>query len=363
MSRVNVGIIGSGGIGLACAAWTAQRGHEVSVWSPRGSAEALRHEPLCATGALEVTLRVGYADSAQELAARADVILIAVPLNGHRMVMDALLPHLRSGQLVIVSSMASLSSLYLYERALAQGIRVSVASFGTTALTARRKSPTHVNVMTRRASVSVSCLPRCDSQNALTVCEALFGGTGFTTEDSPLVSTLANTNAVTHAPLALFNWTRIERGENWPQYYFMTPHVSAVIEKLDAERRAIANAFGIDVRSIERHFSQSFNIDAERLADIATELHQRRGGPPGPTDVKTRFLSEDVPYGLVFLLALGRVARVSAPITEATITMAGLIVGEEFASGNDLIDALRLSSESVDGLLSRVSIPNFPRRQ
>lgn len=83
------------------------------MWSPRGSADVLRREPLSATGALEVTLRVGHANSAQELAEFSDVILIAVPLNGHRMVMDALLPHLRSGQLVLVSSMASLSSLYL----------------------------------------------------------------------------------------------------------------------------------------------------------------------------------------------------------------------------------------------------------
>ncbi len=360
MSRIKFGIVGSGGIGLACAAWTAQRGHEVSIWSPRGSATLLRHEPLCATGALEVTLLVGCADTALELAERADVILIAVPLNAHRMVMDALLPHLRSGQLVIVSSMASLSSLYLYERALTQGIRVGVASFGTTVLTARRKGATQVNVLTRRTSVSVSCLPRSELLHTLDVCDMLFGGDGFTSEDNPLASMLTNTNAVAHAPLALFNWTRIERGENWPQYHFMTPRVASVIEKLDAERRAIANAFGFNVQSIERHFSHSFNIEAESLEGIAKELHKRRGGPPGPTDVKTRFLSEDVPYGLVFLLALGRIARVSAPIAEAATLMAGLIVGEDFAAGNDLIAALRLPSESVDGLLLRVNASDFP---
>lgn len=151
-----------------------------------------------------------------------------------------------------------------------------------------------MNIMTRRGNVSVSCLPRSGLPNALVACQALFGG-GFTAEDNPLISTLANTNAITHVPLALFNWTRIERGENWPQYHFMTPRVASVIEKLDAERRTIANAFGFHVRSIDQHFSQSFNTDATRLEDVAAELHRMRGGPPGPTDVRTRFLSEDVP--------------------------------------------------------------------
>lgn len=362
MNQVKVGVVGSGGVGLACAAWTAERGHEVSVWSPRGSADVLRREPLSATGALEVTLRVGHANSAQELAEFSDVILIAVPLNGHRIVMDALLPHLRSGQLVLVSSMASLSSLYLFEAARSRGVRVSVASFGTTILTARLKEPGQVNIMTRRGNVSVSCLPRSGLPNALATCQALFGGE-FTADDNPLISTLANTNAITHVPLALFNWTRIERGENWPQYHFMTPRVASVIEKLDAERRAIANAFGFHVRSIDQHFSQSFNTNATRLEDIAAELHRTRGGPPGPTNVRTRFLSEDVPFGLVFLLALGGVARIFAPITEAMITTSGLIVGEDFTAENNLIATLELSSESVDGLLSRVNVADFSARQ
>lgn len=356
MAGMNVGIVGVGGIGLAYAAWIAHREHDVAVWSPRGgSAPLLREEPLRATGILDYTGRVGYADSAQALAARSDVIMIAVPLNGHRFAIDELLPHLRSGQLVIVSSMGSLSALYLYERASALGLEIRVASFGTTALTARRKSPSHVEVMTRRNSLGVSCLPRSRSNKAIAVCDALFGGE-FTVDATPLVSTLANSNAVSHVPLALFNWTRIERVENWPQYHFMTPQVAGVIAKLDAERRSVAEAYGIKVRSVEQHLAQSFGTATVNLADIAAELHLRRGGPPGPTDVNTRFLSEDVPYGLVFLFALGSVAGVPTPATEAMIATAGLILGQDFFTANDLVRALRLPSETVDGLLKRVSV-------
>lgn len=355
MQRMKVGIIGTGGIALASAAWMAHRGHAVSLWSPRGGgADALRSKPLAASGVLDASVRVGVADTAGELAHGADVLLIAVPVNWHRSVMDALIPHLQPGQLVIVSSMSSLSALYLYEAALERGIPISVASFGTTVLTARRQDGAAVKIMTRRTSLGVSCLPRSGQAAALAACESLFGD-GFTVDENALATALTNINPVAHGPLALFNWTRIERGENWPQYHFMTPRVAAVIKQLDVERRAVANAFGLQVRTIERHFAQSFNTESEQLSDIASELHRKRGGPPGPTDTQTRFLSEDMPYGLVFTLALSHVAQIPAPATEATATMAGLIVGEDFTAANDLIFALRLPAESVSGLLARVN--------
>ena len=352
---MKVGILGTGGIALASAAWMAQRDHEVKLWSPRGGgADALRHEALRSSGVLESTVRVAVADSVAELAQFADVLLLAIPLNGHRAVMDALLPHLRTGQMVIVSSMGSLSALYLYEAAMTRGVPISVASFGTTVLTARRQGPAEVRILTRRTTLGVSCLPRSDQALALKTCETLFGP-GFTSDENALATALTNINPVAHGPLALFNWTRIERGENWPQYHFMTPRVAAVIEQLDAERMAVAGAFGLRLRTIERHFAQSFDTQAEHLADIAAELHDKRGGPPGPTDVKTRFLSEDVPYGLIFTLALSHVTQVPAPATEATAAMAGLVVGEDFAAANDFIFALRLPAETVNGLLTRVN--------
>ena len=314
----------------------------------------MRHQPLSATGALDVTLHVACLENAKELATTNDVILIAVPINGHRKVMDELLPHLRSGQTVIVSSMGSLSSLYLFEAAVSRGLDLRVASFGTTVMTARRKHATLVNIMTKRPIVPVSCLPPCDLPQALEVCKTLFGDV-FVPEENSLVTALANSNPISHVPLALFNWTRIERAENWPQYHYMTPHVSMAIEKLDAERVAIANAFGIKVASISQHLSRSFNVSEPRLAEIAAELHKRRGGPPGPIDVETRYLSEDVPFGLVFLRALGDIAQIPVPVTTALIFTSSLVAGEDFSAGNDLISRLGLSSESVDGLLVRVS--------
>jgi opine dehydrogenase len=353
---VNIGIVGAGAIAFATAAWLAHGGHVVTLWSPGGQgAQALKDQPLESTGLLVTRSPVRVADSAAALTAAADVLLIAVPMNGHRAVMHALVEHLRDGQTVIVSAMGSLSALFLFEEARARGCAITVASFGTTVLTARREGASKVNIMVRRAELGVSALPRARSDAVLALCRKLFGEV-FSSHGNALASALANINPVAHGPLALLNWTRIERAEAWPQYHYLTPGVAATIERVDAERQHLARAFGLRVSSVEQHFALSFSTDSRRLSDIAAELHAKRGGPPGPTDVGTRFLAEDMPYGLVFLLTLGRMAGVPMPATQAIVDMASLVTERDFMSGNDLLEPLRLRGESVPGLLARVDL-------
>ncbi|WP_354373884.1 NAD/NADP octopine/nopaline dehydrogenase family protein [Variovorax paradoxus] len=356
--RLRVGIAGTGAIALASAAWLRQAGHGVMLWSPGGQgAEALRTQPLEAGGVQPCTVTVEVADDAERLCLASEVLLLALPVNGHRRVMDALLPFLRDGQTVIVSSMASLSALYLHESARRAGRRITVASFGTTVLTARRESGTQVKVMTRRKAVGVSALPGANLAQALALCSTLFGD-GFFPQENTLASALANVNPQSHGPLAVFNWTRIERAENWPQYHCMTPGVARAIEALDLERRAVAKAFGIELGPIEDHFARSFGTASARLEDIAAELHAKRGGPPGPVRTDTRYVTEDMPYGLAFVEALGRIAGVPTPATRTIVDAASLVSGIDFRQQNDLLEPLNLAGdlagETVAGLLARL---------
>lgn len=356
MKSLNVGIAGAGSIGLAYAAWIANKGSSVTLWSPRsGDAQIFNEQKLTSTGILSGTLEVLSASTAETLAENKDVIIIAVPLNGHQEVMDALLPHLSSGCTVIISAMASLSSLYLYEKAAQRGLDLTVASFGTTALTARKQGPALVNIMTKRLKLGVSCLPRARVESALDVCRQLFDSE-LRIDDNPLLSTLSNTSAVGHVPLALFNWTRIERAEPWPQYHYMTPDVSRIIEALDQERRSIALAFGWEVASFSSKLSKNFGLQATGLTEVAAELHELRGGPAGPKETSTRYVWEDVPFGLVFQLELGRLTKVSTPVTESMVQISGLLLAEDMGHMNGFVDSLNISQGSVDSLLKRVRV-------
>ena len=320
---------------------------------PAGPDGSIRVE-LAATGVVAATVPVAIVDNPAALAAGCDLVVVAVPANGHRAVIDALLPGLRDGQMVFVSAMSSLSALYLAECARAAGRDITVMASGTTVLTARRRGPAAVDVLTRRGRLGLSVWPVSRQDAARARFAELFGEVTFA-EPNLLASVLANTNPVAHVPLAVLNWTRIERAEVWPQYHYMTPRVSAVIDALDAERLALAKDFGLSVRSIAEHLAASFGVGPGSLAEIAAELHARRGGPPGPTDLASRYLTEDVPFGLVFQSALGRVAGRAMPATEAMIATAGLASGCDFTAANDLLGPLGIASATREGLLARVT--------
>ena len=184
---------------------------------------------------------VAALDDPQRLRA-ADVVILALPAPAYAKVIPVVARHLRSAQTAIVSGALSLAPLWLAELAASHGARPRVAAFGTTAATARTRAE-GVAIMTVRERLAVAALPAVAGPEALATCQALFGDR-FDLAESVLAVTLTNINPVAHAAMALANFTRIERGEAWPQYHYLTPAVARLVEAMDAERLQLAAAFG-----------------------------------------------------------------------------------------------------------------------
>lgn len=344
-----IAIAGAGAIARAYAAMLARDGHRVSMWSPRNGATDVA-DRVRAKGLVEGEFPVSTSASAQPIES-ADAVLVALPATAYADTLPVIARHLRTSQTVFVSGALSLAPLWLAELAAANGATPLVVASGTTVATARTIEG-GVSVNTIRTRVSIASLPVRASRDALGAMTALFGDR-FDLAQDVLAVTLANINPVAHAAMALTNLTRIEYAEAWPQYHFLTRSVARLVEAMDRERRSIAAAFGRDVLPIEAHFQRSFDVPQATLAEIAAELHRRRGGPPGPTTLDTRFVLEDVPYGLVFNAALARIVNADTRATDATVTLLSTLYGRDFASANPLVEALALGSASRDSLLAR----------
>lgn len=362
MSRV--AIVGAGAIARAYAVLLAGAGHSAALWSPRGGGlrDVAAHDtpPVTWPAAHGVRLRAeGLATgehAVSVLAAPAalrdaDAVLVAIPANAYAATLPRIAPHLRAGQLVFVSGALSLAPLWLAELAAAHGARPLVAASGTTVATARVREG-GVAVNTVRTRVGIAALPVSATAPALEALAALFGDRFDSTGDV-LAVTLANINPVAHAAMALCNLTRMEYGEAWPQYHYLTPAVARLVEAMDGERRAVAAAFDHDLAPIAAHFRRSFDVPQDTLAGIAAELHRRRGGPPGPTSLASRFVLEDVPFGLACNEALAGVAAVAVPATSATITLLATLYARDLRNENPLLDALGLPATTPAALRAR----------
>src|SRR5438445_3018580 len=130
---MKVTIIGAGGIGLSMAAVLLERGHAVKMWTPSGETTApfRAGKKLVVDGILKGEFAPSAAASVQDAVSGAAVVLIAVPGNGHRAVIDAIAPHLAAGQIVVISSHCSLSALYLSQRLAARGVACPIAAWAT----------------------------------------------------------------------------------------------------------------------------------------------------------------------------------------------------------------------------------------
>ena len=356
---MRVGVAGAGAVALGTAALLHEGGHEPVLWSPSGaSTAALREGPLEATGAIEARFAPGVAEDAAELA-RADVVMLALPAYGHRAVIEALAPHLRRDQPVIFSSHASFGALHLARLLAARGVSAPIFAWGTTAVTGRRRGAASVAVNTVRAKVDLCALPPDAEPEALHLCTALFGER-FVPRAGLLAIQLSNLNPQNHMGIALANMTRMEHGEDWGQGANVTPNVGRLLEALDAERLAIAHALGLEVRTIFQHFSLSFHVPEGPVAEMNAAMHEAGRGGTGPATADSRYVTEDVPFGLWPTVVLGRMAGVPAPLHEAGVRIFSAMYGRDFAAENDLLAALDLEARGLDALRAEIANPTGP---
>ncbi|TKY80144.1 NAD/NADP octopine/nopaline dehydrogenase, partial [Pectobacterium polonicum] len=137
---MKVAILGAGNIGFASAAWLASTGHTPILWSPHAENLAplrARQHRLSFTGIIQGECKLESENDIAVAVRHAEVVLLCVPGYGHRSVIDALVPHIKNGQPIIINSACSLSALYLSRQLAERRVSAPIITWGTTVLTAR----------------------------------------------------------------------------------------------------------------------------------------------------------------------------------------------------------------------------------
>jgi opine dehydrogenase len=348
---MKVSILGAGAVAYGTAAYLIEAGHQATLWSPSGHrTKALAAgASLVTTGAIEGRFRPAIASSCIHAIADADAVMVVLPANGHKAVFDAAAPHIRNGLPIIISSHMSFGALYLSRLLIARGVETSLIAWGTTLTTGRQTSTTEVKVNTVRKKIDFATVPQCDSANAMSLCTELFGDR-FVERQGLLAIALSNLNPQNHLAIGLTNLTRMEKGERWNQSEYVTPAVGRLMEALDAERLAIARALEVHVRTVQEHFLLSYNVDPGSVSEMNQQMLRNGHGAFGPGTAESRYVLEDVPFGLEATAQLGRMAGVPAPLHEAGISLLSAAYGRDFSRENDLLKALDMGSMSMGQL-------------
>lgn len=354
-----VAILGAGAGGLSSAVELSQAGHAVRLWnrSP-GTLEPYRDRVIPHSGVLgdgSVTVRMVTTDMRAAVAG-ADVVVVCVPAQGHAAVFAAL-AGLPCAVPVVLNPGHTGGALQLRQIFRARGATLPpTAELSTLTYVARTQPGRGVRVTGRAREVRCGWLP--GGEDAFAAAAELFPA-AIAVPDV-LGSSLSNVNLVLHPPGAILAAAWVEAAGGDFTFYVdaMTPGVARVIDSLDAERRAVASAFGHDLPSLAGEMALIGTVPAALAAngDTATAIRAGEANRTilAPGSLRHRYYLEDFPYAVVPFLALTRIAGREAPLAQALLTVASALLGTRLDCGARDEAALGIQGLGRDDLLRLV---------
>ena len=333
-------VIGGGNGGQTFAAHLAMQGERVRLFSKsKEKIDALSttnvitlHHAIEGAGKLEFAT-----NDIRRAMDGASVIAIVLPSTWHEMTARMIIPNLVDGQTVFLIPEASCGALAFRNYMKEMGCKADVVVGAAASLpyATRLHSEGDVYVFQMKNSVDMAALPATDNERlakAVSVASPV-----FTLVDSTLHTSIDNINAIMHGAPSLLNVARIEAEPKQDYEYYregMTPTICKVLEKIDAERIAIAKAFGFHQRTLKQQY-----IDVYSSGSPETPLYEMFRncsayiGLKAQDTLKTRYILEDIPFSLVPICALGRIAGVSTHTMDTIIELGKIMLDDALCDG------------------------------
>lgn len=337
-------ILGGGNTAFAVAANLALRGVAVTLcelpdyaWTlePIRSDQEIQLAGVAETG----TARIHHLTSIAAEALQNDLLLLIAPAYAHRPFAEFCAPHLRDGHIVVITpgTLGALEFAHIV-RSAGNDSDILFAETDTAPYVCRKTSPRSAHIWGVVAGLGLGVLPAARTETVAGALRDLFtrdGRSGQPTAISPYPNVLAcglsAMNPVVHPPGVLMNAGRVEyaRGDFYFYEEGVTPTVADVIYAVDAERRAIGRALGLDLTPVDAAFhAAGFGPEGDLWATINGSRMLTQLRAPGAVD--TRWLTEDIPYGLGAWALLGEQVGVETPLMRSLVTLAGAALQRDF---------------------------------
>ncbi|MCB9412667.1 MAG: NAD/NADP octopine/nopaline dehydrogenase family protein [Actinobacteria bacterium] len=350
MTSKRVAILGGGAGGRTAAVEIGLRGHHVVLADHPDFASGLagiREEgKLHAEGAVSGTVAVEVAPDVASAVVGADICLIVVPTVHQRLFADLVAPAVEEGMTFALMP-GSLGSLDFHSRLRQLGVDVdlNLAEIAALPYATRITGPTTLKVFGRRKYVQAGVFPADRSGQLEPLLADIYPGIKIL--GNVLEAGLNNPNPTLHCLGVLLSASRIEYSHGEFYYYEegMTPHVCRAIEAIDAERIAIGRAFGCDILSLKDTYpTMGYGPRGDSFWSVIRGV-AALNGIKGPSEIDSRYLTEDVPIGLTIYSELAAVAGVPTPLMTSVVAIAGALLDTDWQP-----QARTLARCGIDGL-------------
>jgi len=282
----------------------------------------------------------------------ADTIIVATGGNAQETVARSVAPLLRDGQIILLIQGNTGGSLVVRRALDAAGCRatVDVAEMDNYPFSNWRLSPTRIRPIVNKRWLQIATFPGRRITAVFPRLAPLFPHA--VAAPSVVCTGFTNANAMLHVANCVGNAGKIDRGESYRFYAEgVTPSVARLYQAINAERVAVAAALGASVPTLEDWFDRVYGVRGADLTETCRLLTTNSDGPyqatGTPTSFDHKYITEDVPVGLMPMSALGAAAGVATPAIDALITLVGAMTGKDFSGDARTLDRMGLGGMGV----------------
>jgi opine dehydrogenase len=354
---MKVAVLGGGNGAHTIAADLTLKGLSVNMFEMEQFASSM--QPVFETGEIEMTGVAGRGKAKLNLvtmdivAAIRDVEVIFIPLPGFAISNYArlLAAHLTEDKMVVIMP-GTLAALEFRQtlRASGNSAAITIAEVGGLPFATRLIAPGKVQTFHIRAVCALAAVP---GNKGPVVYEKIKKLYPFSLKKTVIETGLGHLTPLLHPAGCLLNAGRIERshGEFYMYEEGMTPSVVRVIEALDTERIQIGKRLGIDLPTgVDMMVESAYGP----RGTLWESLNGSAGLTPvkGPPSLENRYVTEDIPYGLVAWASMGDAVGVETPMMDALIDLGGVIMGKDCRKEGRNLEKMGLAGLDLEQIKS-----------
>jgi len=285
-----------------------------------------------------------------EILDKVDVVMVVVPATAHRFMAEQCAPHLVDGQVVILNPGRTFGALEFRQVLRENGCMtdVLIAEAQTFIYASRAIGPGQAKIFRIKNSIPVASIKAYRIPEVLAAVRPAFPQ--FVPGDNVFKTSFDNIGAIFHPAVSLLNTGWIEDISEF-QFYVqgVTRSVSVILEKLDAERMAVAAAVGIKATSAREWLYLAYDATGKDLYS-AMQANPGYRGIMAPTSMNIRYVTEDVPMSLVPIASLGKMLGVATPTMDTFIHLASVLHGVDYRQEGRTVERLGISGLSIKDL-------------
>jgi opine dehydrogenase len=264
-----------------------------------------------------------------------DIIIIGGSAHAHEPVSKALAHDFEDEQFVLFTS--NFGALRFHKWMKEAGVPTRVTPVETISLlyATRAPEPGVVACIGVKSKLPTAALPARRTAEFLEKIKPIFPQ--FVAAENVWSTSLNNLNPIVHPPMVLFNAGRIEAtgGKGWNLYADgATESVAKVMLSMDEERMAVLKLIstdGIPIKDSFETFYANYSVSKKTLTETLRQspIHGNQAFP-APASVDTRYINEDLPFGLVPWSVIGRMWDVPTPTIDAIIQIASTMLNVDY---------------------------------